>query len=89
MFSLDLWEISGHAAKYKDDMFLLDVEKQVRELVVVRVCFSRHSNCAARLADIRPQANELPRPLRDVPRASALISRAAHALCRLRRAAPE
>ena len=28
MFSLDLWEISGHAAKYKDDMFLLDVEKQ-------------------------------------------------------------
>ena len=30
MFSLDLWEISGHAAKYKDDMFLLDVEKQVR-----------------------------------------------------------
>eukprot|EP01051_Picozoa_sp_SAG22_P014136 SAG22_NODE_1673_length_3836_cov_3.441263_1_plen_545_part_00 len=26
MFSLDLWEVSGHAAKYKDDMFLLDVE---------------------------------------------------------------
>merc|ERR1719329_903153 len=28
MFLLDLWEISGHAAKYKEDMFLLDVEKQ-------------------------------------------------------------
>ena len=28
MFSLDLWEISGHAAKYKEDMFLLDVVKQ-------------------------------------------------------------
>jgi threonyl-tRNA synthetase len=26
MFALDLWEISGHAAKYKDDMFLLPVE---------------------------------------------------------------
>ena len=23
MFALDLWDISGHAAKYKDDMFLL------------------------------------------------------------------
>ena len=44
MFSLDLWEISGHAAKYKDDMFLLDVEKQVRELVVVRVVFFPCSN---------------------------------------------
>ena len=26
MYSLKLWEISGHAAKYKDDMFLFDVE---------------------------------------------------------------
>jgi len=28
MYSMKLWEISGHAAKYRDDMFLLDVEEQ-------------------------------------------------------------
>merc|ERR550537_1884316 len=28
MFSMDLWNISGHAAKYKENMFLFDVEKQ-------------------------------------------------------------
>jgi len=28
MYSMKLWEISGHAAKYRDDMFLLDVEKE-------------------------------------------------------------
>jgi len=28
MYSMKLWEISGHAAKYRDDMFLLNVEEQ-------------------------------------------------------------
>jgi len=29
IFNLDLWWISGHAIKYKDDMFMIDIEKQV------------------------------------------------------------
>lgn len=28
MFNVDLWKQSGHYANYKDDMFLLDVDKQ-------------------------------------------------------------
>ena len=28
MYNSKLWEISGHLANYKDDMFLLDVEKE-------------------------------------------------------------
>ena len=28
MFNFDLWKTSGHADHYKDDMFLLNVEKQ-------------------------------------------------------------
>lgn len=28
MYNLDLWVTSGHAANYKDNMFLLDVERQ-------------------------------------------------------------
>ena len=28
IFNLKLWETSGHAAKYKENMFLLDVEGQ-------------------------------------------------------------
>jgi len=28
MFSIDLWKTSGHAAKYKENMFCFDVEKQ-------------------------------------------------------------
>lgn len=28
MFNMELWETSGHAANYKENMFLLDIEKQ-------------------------------------------------------------
>jgi len=28
MYNSKLWEVSGHLANYKDDMFLLDVEKE-------------------------------------------------------------
>jgi len=28
IFNIDLWWISGHAIKYKDDMFMIDIEKQ-------------------------------------------------------------
>ncbi|KAL1193381.1 Threonine--tRNA ligase, mitochondrial 1 [Cardamine amara subsp. amara] len=28
IFNMDLWNISGHAAKYKENMFTLDIEKQ-------------------------------------------------------------
>ena len=28
MFNFDLWKTSGHAAHYRENMFLVDVEKQ-------------------------------------------------------------
>jgi len=28
MYNINLWHTSGHAAKYKDNMFLLDIEGQ-------------------------------------------------------------
>lgn len=49
----------------------------------------RHVSSGRREADIRAEADELPGPLRHVPRASALIPRTPDALRRLRRAAPE
>ncbi|KDO37045.1 hypothetical protein CISIN_1g035006mg [Citrus sinensis] len=28
MYNMKLWETSGHAANYKENMFLIDIEKQ-------------------------------------------------------------
>jgi threonyl-tRNA synthetase len=89
LYNVQLWETSGHWQHYAEHMFQFDCEGQV---CVSCICVYYRDRLSALLSpqkDVRVEADELPWPLLDVRPRVAILSRLAHALRGLWRAAPQ
>ena len=89
MYSMKLWEISGHAAKYRDDMFLLDMEEQEFGLKPMNcpghcVMFKSYRDLPIRMADFGVlHRNEASGALTGLTRVRRFQQDDAHIFCRL------